>query len=316
MTVDPEPPRRSSDLAAAFDRHRQEIHVHCYRMTGSVTDAEDLTQETFLRAWRARDRYEHRASLRTWLYRIATNACLDHLARQRRATRWASPGAILEHDHHLDPYPDQIGGPGDPSDAVASKETTELAVLAALLYLSPRQRVAFIARDLIGLTAVETAELLETSVPSANSLVQRARARVRPHLDQPRTSGPEPRAARLVRRYVHAHEHGDVEGIMALLADDIRIAMPPEPPCLGAPSAAEFFHAILGPDRPGSWRLQPVRANGRPATANYLRRDGDDEYRALSIDVLEIRRERIVAIRCFLGDRAFQAFQLPLRSAG
>lgn len=302
----------ASEFTEAFERHRKELHVHCYRMTGSVTEAEDLTQETFLRAWRAREQYESRASLRTWLYRIATNACLDHLARQQRTSAWASVEALLEEDTHLDPYPDAFGRAADPVDAVESRETTELVVLAALLYLPARQRAALIARDLLELTAAETATLLDTTLTSANSLVQRARARLRPLVVEGGMPSRSPDHAELVRRYVHAHEQGDLEAIVAMLADDVRIAMPPEPPCRGVPEAAAFFREILGSNRAGDWLLHTTHANGRPATANYLRRPGDSEYRALSIDVLDIRDGQIMAIRCFLGDRAFSAFHLPV----
>jgi len=306
-------PLTHAELAEMFDRHRRELHVHCYRMTGSVTDAEDLTQETFLRAWRARASYESRASLRTWLYRIATNACLDHLARRRRVSAWESPDAILAEDAHLDPYLDRFDPAADPGAVVAARETTELVVLAALLYLPPRQRAALIARDLLEFSAAETASLLDTTITSVNSLTQRARARLRPLLVDTPAPTVTPEHADLVRRYVQAHEHGDVDAIVDLLAADVEIAMPPERPCRGARAAAQLFHGILGLDRPGDWLLTTTRANGRPATVNYLRRPHEREFCALSIDVLDIREGKIVAIRCFLGDRAFPAFGLPLR---
>jgi RNA polymerase sigma-70 factor, ECF subfamily len=307
-----------SELGAAFDRYRRELHVHCYRMTGSFTDAEDLTQETFLRAWRSSDRFEGRASLRSWLYHIATNACLDFLRRhERRTTPVGNFADPLEHATWLDPYPDHLLGEpsmdGDPDAALARRETTELVFVAALAVLPPRQRAALIARDLLECSARETAALLGVTVASANSLVQRARAALRrraPHLD----SRPSPSVAddEVVRRYVRAHERGDAEAIVAMLHEDVRVTMPPEAPCLGFADAAAFFRDLLDPDGPGDWRLVPTRANGQPAIANYLRRPGDGDHRALSIDVLTIRDGRLVAVNCFLGDRLFPAFRLPL----
>jgi RNA polymerase sigma-70 factor (ECF subfamily) len=316
-----------AEVAAAFDRHRRELHVHCYRMTGSFTDAEDLTQETFLRAWRGIDGFEGRASLRSWLYHIATNACLDFLKRHERRTIpvgvFADPLDALDHDARLQPYPDhpdhlgQLDGPGA---ALARKETTELVLVAALAGLPPRQRAALVSRDLLEHSAGETAALLGVSVASANSLVQRARAALRrraPGLaeeqGQTRPSVASAGDDDLLRRYVDAHERGDADAVIALLREDVRITMPPEAPCTGSAAAAAFFRSVLGAEGPGDWRLVPTRANGRPATANYLRRPGDGDHRALSIDVLIVADDRLVAVHCFLGDRLFPAFGLPLR---
>ena len=309
--------RDLGEIEAAFDRHRRELHAHCYRMCGSFTDAEDLTQETFLRAWRRIDDFERRASLRSWLYRIATNVCLDFLKRHERRT---SPvGAFtdpLEHDARLQPYPDRPDRSGDPDAALTRKETTELVLMAALALLPPRQRAALIAKDLLEYSAAETAELLGVSVASANSLIQRARAALRrraPNL----AARPRPTAStgddEVVRRYIDAHESGDAEAVIALLHDDIRITMPPEPPCVGVAAAAAFFHDLLGAEGPGDWLLVPTRANGQPATANYLRQPGDTHHRALSIDVLTIHHQRLVTVNCFLSHELFPAFNLPTR---
>jgi RNA polymerase sigma-70 factor (TIGR02960 family) len=322
--------RDRSDVTAAFDRHRRELHVHCYRMTGSFTDAEDLTQETFLRAWRSLDGFEGRASVRSWLYHIATNACLDFLKRhERRTTPVGNFADPLEHDTRLQPYPDRLLGEpsteGDPDAALARRETTELVFVAALAVLPPRQRAALIARDVLEYSAGETAALLGVSVASANSLVQRARAGMRRSAPGPGSLWETTGAAvdgvdavddELVRRYVDAHQRGDAEAIVGMLHQDIRITMPPERPCIGLPEAAGFFRQLLGPDGPGDWLLVPTRANGRPATANYLRRPGDGDYRALSIDVLTIEDHRLVAVNCFLGDTLFPAFDLPASDRG
>ena len=299
----------ADDFSAVFDAHRAELHVHCYRMTGSYADAEELTQETFLRAWRSVGRFEGRSTPRTWLYRIATNACVDFLkSHQRRARPTASLAEILEHEAWIEPYPDRR----DPAEIVADAETTNLYLTAVLLQLPPRQRVALIARDVLGFDAAETAEILGCGSVAVNSLLQRARARlsdlavdvgglVRP------TGNPD-----IVRAYVDAHNRGDVDAIVELLAADVRISMPPEDPCVGVDDARTFYRYLLGDDRPGDWRIVAVRANGAPAIANYLRRPGDTVHRALSIDVLRISDERITGIHCFLGDGMFPAFGLEL----
>lgn len=315
MTAAPIVGAADAALADAFHRHRRELHVHCYRLTGSFTDAEDLTQETYLRAWRARDRFEARASLRTWLYGIATHACLDHLKRRERRTIPAGHlSDPLEDDLRIQPYPDRLlVGDGDPAEAVTRRECTGLLFVAALARLPPRQRVALIARDVLEMSGAETATLLGTSPASANSLVQRARAAMRAS-SSAEASPAEAVDEALVRRYVEAHEHGDVDAIVAMLGDDVRVTMPPEPPCHGRAEATDLFRYLLGPQRPGDWALVPTRANGMPATANYLRRPGEHTYQALSIDVLDIHDGRLVAINCFLGDRMFGAFGLPRSS--
>jgi RNA polymerase sigma-70 factor, ECF subfamily len=313
--------RDSAEVAAAFDRHRRELHVHCYRMTGSFTEAEDLTQETFLRAWRSIDGFERRSSLRSWLYHIATNVCLDYLKRHERRTTPAGAFADpFEHDARLQPYPDHAGGAGhaghadEPDAALTRRETTELVFVAALAVLPPRQRAALISRDLLEHSASETAALLGVSVASANSLVQRARATLRrraPGLAAQRRPAPSAADDELVRRYVDAHERGDAEAVIALLHEDVRITMPPEAPCIGFAAAAAFFRDLLGAEGPGDWLLVPTRANGQPATANYLRRPGDSVHHALSIDVLTVHDDRLVTVNCFLGGQLFPAFGLP-----
>ena len=232
---------------------------------------------------------------------------------------------MLEHDDRIDPFPDQPASSGlgssalnssglgaDPAVLVHTRETTALLLVAALLHLPPRQRAALVARDFLELSAAETATLLQASVPSVNSLVQRARAHVR-RLDgaQPEVPPADPQDRALVRRYVQAHQDGDVESILAMLDEDVRVSMPPEQPCVGLRDVAAFFRHIAGSDAPGAWRLVPVAANGRHATANYLRRPGDSGFTATSVDVLDVQRGRIRTVNCFLGSRTFPAFGLP-----
>lgn len=305
------------DLGSTLEQHRREIQVHCYRMTGSFSDAEDLTQETFLRAWRNRDQFEGRASVRTWLYRIATNACLDFLKRHdRRSLPAGSIVDTLEQDATIQPFPDTFGAgsprSGDPAEAVIQSETTGLLLMATLLHLPPRQRAAFIARDLLAFSADETSTLLDCSTTSVNSLVQRARRTTRSHTTARLPTQPSPENAAIVARYIDAHHRADVDALLALVAADVRIGMPPEPPSHGADEARSFLSQILSTRRTGHWTLIPTRANGEPATANYLRRPNDTLYRATSIDVLQIRAGRIEMISCFLGHRMFAAFGLPL----
>lgn len=311
-------------FAEVVQRHRHELHVHCYRLTGSVVDADDLVQETFTRAWRARARFEGRSSVRTWLYRIATNVCLDALGRQGRQ---ATPvGDLLAESTALQPYPDHLHGSAGPrvadgsdgpADGAVAGETVELGLIAALLHLPVRQRTALVLRDLLGWTPAEAAEALAVSVTAANSLTQRARATLAVHLPGDRGSWERPVLTAedrvVLDRYVRAHEQGDVSVILGLLRDDVRITMPPEPPAVGLDQATAFLRSVILPDlRPGDWSMVATRANGRPAAANYLRRPGDGVYRALSIDVLALDDGgRIAEINCFLDPSVFPAFGLP-----
>ena len=313
------------DLAA---HHRRELHAHCYRMTGSVVDADDLVQETFVRAWRARDRFEGRSSVRTWLYRIATNVCLDALARRGR--RAMPAGDLLADDPALQPYPGGLVGPGargigvapgtggGVDDGAIARETLELGLIAALQHLPARQRAALVLRDVLGWTPPEVAEVLGVSVAAANSLTQRARATVARRLPRDRAEWTRPTLTaddrRVLDRYVQAHEQGDETAILGLLRDDVRITMPPNPPAVGIEQSTAFLRSVIDrARRPGDWAMVATWANGRPATANYLRRPGDERFRALSIDVLTLdERGRIAEINCFLDDALFASFGLPL----
>src|SRR5919204_1545220 len=225
----------SADEAAfteQLQRHRRELHVHCYRMLGSFDDCEDLVQETFLRAWRGRATFAGRSSLRAWLYKIATNACLDALDKRPRL---AVGGEIT----WLQPYPDElldelIGAEEGPEEAVVEKETIELAYLAAIQHLAPLPRAVLILRDVLGCSANETADLLETTAASVNSALQRARAGMREHLPEQRLEwapGTDPTQAEreLLDRYVTYSEQADPRALAELMREDLRFSMPPEP---------------------------------------------------------------------------------------
>ena len=307
-------------FAELTSRHRRELHVHCYRMLSSFDDAEDAVQETFLRAWRSRDRLEGEVKYRPWLYRIATNVCLDVLrARGRRGGQVRSFAEVP----WLQPYPDPLLDELAPSDdepdaAVVRRETIELTFIAALQALPPRQRAALIARDVLGWPATETAGLLDTSVAAANSALQRARATMQDHLPAERSEWKSPPAGDLsdeerdvLALYMDAHERCDAAAAVAIAARDIRITMPPMPFLYdGRDSIAPLLVRAFGPDRDGEWRLLPTQVNRMAATGTYLRRDGDTVYRPFKLDVLRVRGREIAEITTF-GPARFPILGLP-----
>jgi len=309
-----------SAFAALTERYRRELHVHCYRMLASFDDAEDAVQETLLRAWRSRDGFAGDGMFRAWLYRIATNVCLD--ARRRRAHRAGVLRSFAEVPW-LQPYPDRLldeaAASGDePGAAVIERETIELAFVAALQVLPPRQRAALIARDVLGWPASQTAVLLEMSVAAANSALQRARATMREHLPPRRADWPGDSAGRLsaaerdlLAAFIDAHQRNDGAAAVAIAAQDIRVTMPPYLACYdGVASIGPLLDRAFGPDRDGDWRLVPAAANRMPAAASYLRRPGDTGFRAFKIDVLRTGGGRIAEITTF-GAGLFPAFGLP-----
>jgi RNA polymerase sigma-70 factor (ECF subfamily) len=305
-------------FAALTERYRRELHVHCYRMLASFDDAEDAVQETFLRAWRGRDGFGG-GMFRAWLYRIATNVCLD---AARRHTHRASVVRSFAEVPWLQPYPDRLldeaAGPGQPEGAAIERETIELAFVAALQVLPPRQRAALIARDVLGWPASQTASLLEMSVAAANSALQRARATMREHLPERRADWPGGSTGQLsaaerdlLAAFIDAHQRCDAAAAVAIAARDIRVTMPPYPVCHdGAAAIGPLLDRALGPDRDGDWRLVPAAANRMPAAACYLRRPGDAEFRAFKLDVLRTGGGRIAEITTF-GAGLFPAFGLP-----
>jgi RNA polymerase sigma-70 factor (TIGR02960 family) len=301
-----------SGFAALTERHRRELHVHCYRMLASFDEAEDAVQETFLKAWRGRSGFDGGSQFRAWLYRIATNVCLDML---RHSSRRTSANSFAEVPW-LQPYPDLLLEAAAPSDeqpeAVAiSRETISLAFLAALQVLPPRQRAALVARDVLGWPASETASALGTSVAAANSALQRARATMQSHLPDTRAewSAREPSAEerKLVEQFIAAHERLDTEAVIAIAARDIRVTMPPLPYCFQGTEAIRPLMADAA--AMGEWRLVPAGANQMPAAASYLRRPGDSVFRAFKLDVMRVEGAVIAEITTFPADH-FAAFGL------
>jgi RNA polymerase sigma-70 factor (TIGR02960 family) len=303
-------------FAELTERHRRELHVHCYRMLASFDDAEDAVQETLLRGWRGRDSFDGGSLFRAWLFRIATNVCLDMLRRSSR--RPTAVGSFAEVPW-LQPYPDrlldEVAPSDDQPDALAvERETIELVFLAALQVLPPRQRAALIVRDVLGWPAAEAATLLETSVAAAHSALQRARATMHEHLPPRRAewSAGEPTAEEraLLERFIDAHERGDAPAAIAIAAQDIRVTMPPRPFRFeGLEGLAPLLERAFGEDRDGDWRLVPTLANRMPTAASYLRRPGDSEFRAFKLDVLRIEDGLIAEITTF-GPELFPAFGL------
>jgi RNA polymerase sigma-70 factor (TIGR02960 family) len=294
-------------FAALVEPHRRELHVHCYRMLGSFEEAEDQVQETLLRAWRSRESFAGGPGLRAWLYKIATNACLDAL--RSRARRPVDSYADLP---WLQPYPDRLLDEVEQPDAVVEqRETIELAYIALIQLLPPRQRAVLILCEVLGWPAREAAAMLEMSTASVNSALQRARAtleRERPA----RTAAPAALSdseRELLAGFIDAHERADADAAVALAREDIRITMPPHPFLYDGIEAMRRL-AETGLRDHGRWRLLPTRANRMPAAANYLRAPGDDTFRAFKVDVLRCEGGRIAEITTF-DARLFSQFGLP-----
>ncbi|MEO3784678.1 sigma-70 family RNA polymerase sigma factor [Actinocorallia sp. B10E7] len=325
---------RSGDgeaFAELVERYRAELRVHCYRMLGSFDEAEDLVQETFLRAWKNLPGFEGRSTLRAWLYRIATNACLDFLDGRARRVLPHQVEAPSQPDAArparadfawLQPFPDrpyeQDGA--QPESAALARETIELAFLAAIQYLPPRQRAVLILRDVLGWPAKETAALLDGSVASANSALQRARTTLREHLPADRwewapAAEPTEQERKMLRRYMDALERADLAAMAGLLADEVRTTMPPYPMWFqGREAVMAALASSWDPASPsyvGRFRTAATRANGHPAVAAYLRRPGETVHRAFAIAVLRIEDGLIVDLTGFHDPALFPAFGLP-----
>jgi RNA polymerase sigma-70 factor, ECF subfamily len=303
-----------------LERHRAELRVHCYRMLGSLEDAEDLVQETFLRAWRGRARFssDERRATRAWLYRIATNACLDVL-RKRPPRLLVAPVGPADPDAPvpppadlpwLQPYPDRLLAPAEdePGEAVVARETIELAFLAAIQHLPPRQRAVLILRDVVDWSAKETAALLDVSVASVNSALQRARARVIPVPARP----PVDEERELLARYLDAHDRGDVNALAELLREDARLTMPPHAVWFDGREAILVASAKGFDPEFGELRSIATAANLQPAAAYYLRPPGASDFRPLALDVLRVEGGRIAEICSFVFPELFPAFGLPM----
>ena len=303
---------RSSDtarFALLTERHRRELQVHCYRMLANYEDAQDMTQETFLRAWHKRESFKGHAALRTWLYRIATNACLDFLDKRNDRTPVPSelpdPGSEVR---YLQPYPDWML-PEDPQESVVARETIELAFIVAVQHLPPRQRAVFILRDVQGWPASKTADALELTVASVTSALQRARVTMREQLPGRRLDWRSPATHELsddergvVKSYIDAHERNDLDGLVSLLRDDLRFTMLPEPGTLivTAKDAVDGWvcHGLFqrGHD---DWRCVATTVNRMPAAVLYLRAPGDPEYRLFTIAVLRIVDGKVAELTGF-----------------
>ena len=307
--------------------YRSELHAHCYRMLGSVHDADDALQDALVRAWRGLSRFAGRGSLRSWLYTIATNTCLDLIAaRPSRilpidygpaADPDSDPDQPLLESAWMEPYPDdQLGledGQSAPEARYEQREAVELAFIAALQHLPPRQRATLILRDVLALSAREVAESLGTTVASVNSALQRARASVDERLPDPtqqatlRSLGDE-RLRDIVEDYIDALEAGDLEAIVSMLTEDATWSMPPSPSWYrGHDSIAAFL--TEGPFRE-RWRHVPTRANGQLAVGCYLWDAGTETYVAAVLDVLTLRGGSIAAVTAFVDPEIFRRFGL------
>jgi RNA polymerase sigma-70 factor (ECF subfamily) len=311
MSVDSE----IGEFTGLTERHRRELHVHCYRMLGSFDDAEDAVQETFLRAWRSRETYEGRSTVRAWLYRIATNASLDLLAKRR--PKPASGGEVL----WLQPYPDHLldelpaGDADEPETVAVSRETIELAYLVALQHLAPRPRAVLVLRDVLGWPAKDVADLLGDSVNSVNSALQRARAGLREHLPAERqewTGGEDDVATRdLVRRFTDATVAADLDRVTALLHEDVRCSMPPTPGVqVGRDEVVTDWE--VGFTQMGRLRTVETAVNRQPAVGFYSWEEAAGEYRPLTVDVLRIADGAIAEVTTFHADQ-FPRLGLPER---
>ncbi|RZQ62301.1 RNA polymerase subunit sigma-70 [Amycolatopsis suaedae] len=296
---------RSGDparFALITERHRRELQLHCYRMLANTEDAQDMTQETFLRAWNKRESFKGNATLRTWLYRIATNVCLDFL--DRRDDRTSLPSEVL----YLQPYPDRML-PEDPQDSVVARETVELAFIVAVQHLPPRQRAVFILRDVLGWPAAQAADALELTVASVTSALQRARVTMRARLPGRRLDWRSPATHELsdvergvVKAYIDAHERNDLDGLTSLLRDGLRFAMLPEQgtvPMTAREAVDGWVAGGLFQRGHDDWRGIATTVNRMPAAVLYLRGPGDPEYRPFAIAVLHIVDGKIAELTGF-----------------
>jgi RNA polymerase sigma-70 factor (TIGR02960 family) len=314
-----------ADFVALTDPFRPELLAHCYRMLGSIHDAEDLVQETYLRAWRGFDRFEGRSSLRLWLYKIATMACLTAL--EGRARRPLPSGLAAPSDDHraalapvepsmpwLQPAPDltAAGSAADPAAVVAARAGMRLAFVASLQHLTARQRAVLILRDVLAWRAAEVADMLDTTTVAVNSALLRARSQLAaaaPAADD--LAEPDDPALRAtLDRYATAFERSDIPALVELLRADVELEMPPIPTWFTSRDAVTGFLAARVLRGPGQWVMIPVRANGQPAFAEY-QRAADGSYAANGIQVLTLIGARISRIVAFIDPALVPAFGLP-----
>jgi RNA polymerase sigma-70 factor, ECF subfamily len=319
-----------SEFAYAVEVHRRELLLHCYRLLGSLPDAEDAVQETLLRAWRYRDSLKEGAPLRPWLYRVATNVCLDGIARDERRAVFAGraaaddglaakPAAVV----WLRPIPDSVLEPlapqaSTPEAMTLTRETIEIAFLTVIQLLTPQQRAALILCDVLEWSAKEAADLLDISVPAVNSALQRARTRLRERVPSHKPAWPagvDTSAAErdLLKKYVEASEAADYRIFESIIRMDATFRMPPQPGIAAGRDAmfSLWIAGGFGSERFGLVRCVVTRANLQPAVANYVCRPGDSAWRALAMDVLHIEDGLIAEIVTFPPD-CFPPFGLPL----
>jgi RNA polymerase sigma-70 factor, ECF subfamily len=315
-----------TEFEALVEPHRARLRLHCYRMLGSSHDSDDMVQETLVRALRAQHTLEDPAMARAWLYRIATNVCIDELAKRPRRARGpelgspadpdAPPAAATPEAEWLEPAPSAwlaAAGTdlGTPAALYTMKESVALAFVAALQVLTPSQRAVLLLRDVVGLSAVETAEALACSVSSANSTLHRARVALEERVGRRADWSPEPGAVDrgLLERYLGAWQRGDLDAIVALLHDDVTLSMPPSPTWIaGRPAVARFFTNRVGEAvREHRFRTAIVDANGR-AGAGFYRLGDDGQWTFFALQVLEPKDERIRVIDHFMSTSSHAAF--------
>jgi RNA polymerase sigma-70 factor (ECF subfamily) len=311
----------------AFDElvapYRSELVAYCYRLIGSFHDAEDVVQETLLRAWKQLHTFRRLHSFRAWVYKIATNVCLTALARLRRRPPIAAgtaEGQPLIEPVWFEPFPDELlsGHDANPEAIYALHESVTLAFLVALQVLPPKQRAVLILHDVLDWRAVEIATFLATTVSAVNSILHRARTTLSKQYHSERTGEPAPladaRTQELLQRYTRAWEDADVELLATILKDDALFTMPPLPSWFrGRDVICAFVRRELFRDAgPGFGRLVPVRANAQPAFALYQYDAGSGRYRAFGVSVLTLREDAIAAITTFLGEESFPRFHAPL----
>lgn len=315
---------RAGDEAAfreISEMYRRELEAHCYRMLGSLADAEDALQDTLVRAWKGLAGFEGRSSLRTWLYRIASNACIDLAARRParsmpdRVGPPLAPGALpagpVADPIWLDPAPGDLWtGDASPEARVSARQSVEVAFMTVLHELPPAQRAVLLLREVIGFSAAETAELLESTVGAVNSSLQRARATLDQRRGPPRAALDDEEARALLRRYIEAWESGAPDRFAALLRDDAIFTMPPMATWFDGAGAILGFVGWLQ-DNAGQARLRPVEIAGGTGAGVYLRAPGDTLYRAAGLHVIEWDGDRVAAIHAFLRPDLFERFGLP-----
>ncbi len=311
------------DFSAHAEPYRRELLAHCYRMTGSLHDAEDLVQETLLRAWKAYDRFEGKSSMRTWLHRIATNTCLSALeGRQRRPlpTGLGAPSSDPTAELHerrevpwLEPIPDLTNDPADPSVIVGSRESVRLAFVAALQHLSPRQRAVLLLRDVLQWKAAEVAEAIGATTTAVNSLLQRARSQldaVGPSSSDPLAAPDSPETQDLLARYIAAFETYDIDRLVELFTAEAIWEMPPFAGWYqGARDIVTLIHQQCPAESAGDMRLLPLVANGQPGAAMYMRAGA--VHVPFQLHVLDVRGGRVSHVVAFLDEALFAKFGLP-----